>query len=69
MIKTFESDIGHGTKFIELWEKYSKGEHFSKICISTVASDRLEHILENKLGFSLNGIDNSNEKMYTKKLS
>ncbi len=67
-IKSFEENKGHCTKFIELWEKYAKRENFSEIYISPVANDALEHILENKLKFSLNGLDSANEKIYIKSI-
>ena len=65
LIQVFDEDKGHGTKFIELWEKYAK-DQCSQIEVSAVGSDKLEHILKDKRGFSLKEVDEFGDKTYTK---
>ena len=69
LIETWDWDKGHGTKFVELWEKYAKNERYQRLIVSEVASDRLEHILECKRGFFLKDIDEYGEKIYQKNIS
>ena len=60
--------IGHGTKFIELWEEYVKGK-CEKITVSPVTVPDLAHILGNKRGFKLIHEDESGGKTFEKILT
>ncbi len=66
MIQSFDENKGHGTKFIELWEKYACAKGCSQLEVSPIANDKLEHILE-KQGFFLKEKDHYGEKVYVKK--
>lgn len=62
-----EHDIGHGTKFIELWERWAKINCCTSIVISPVTVPELDHILEEKRNFSLIR-DDDGAKTYRKEL-
>lgn len=58
---------GHGTKFIEMLEREAKRIGESEISAFPVTNERLEHILENKRGWTL--VEEKNgDKKYLKKL-
>jgi hypothetical protein len=65
MISSFEWGKGYCTKLLEMWEKYAREKGYSKIIVSHVASDSLEHILEKKQKFSFE-FDEFSEKTYYK---
>jgi hypothetical protein len=69
LIQSFNENKGHGTKFIELWERYTCTKGYSHLEISPVSNAKLEHILENKRVFSLKEIDQYGEKTYFKNIS
>ena len=60
-----DHNIGHGTKFVELWEAYSKAR-CKKLEVSPVTEPNLAHILEHKRGFKLTHEDNKGAKTYEK---
>jgi len=68
LIEVFIENKGHGTKFIELWERYARMREFKELEMEQVLNDKLEHILEKKRGFVLKEIDTCNEKTYQKML-
>jgi len=67
-IHVFDENRGHGTKFIELWERYACTKGCSQLEISPVSNAKLEYILENKLGFSLKETDQYGDKAYYKNI-
>jgi hypothetical protein len=66
LIEVFDENKGHGTKFIELWERYAHTIGCTELEVSPVSNEKLEHILEKKRGFSLKEVDEYNEKTYLK---
>lgn len=68
LIKSFEKGKGHGTKFLELWEKAAKENDCTELCVSHVESPTLEHIL-GETGFQFVGYDNCSEKKFIKQIN
>lgn len=68
VIQSFDQNRKHGTKFIELWEKYAKENGCEKIEVDVVGNAKLEHILKDKRGFESTATDGYGDKTYIKKL-
>ena len=68
-IKIFEDrakrGIGHGTKFVELWELNVK-DKCKQLRVSPVTTPDLAHILEDKRGFCLVHEDKQGGKTFVK---
>lgn len=69
-IEIFENVVphskGHGTKFIELWERYGRKKGWNTLTVVTVTSPVLAHILKDKRGFTFQGEDSVNGPVYVK---
>lgn len=60
-----DHNIGHGTKFVELWEAYTKAR-CKRLKVSPVTVPNLAHILSHKRGFELTHDDGKGAQTYEK---